>query len=399
LSKVEKNSHPLPTKRVRLKNLLGYFLAEPVSAPFDMPRFNNSAVDGFGVICKDVEGASDKNGKTLRLVGEMRAGSADDCEIESGTTVKILTGARVPKSVEAVIMREYCTETAAQVLVCATVQGGENIRPSGQEFRAGNIVLPAGIRANPPVVGLLASMGYASYKVYDRPRISIVTTGDELVKPGDTLAEGEIYDSNSYALRAAVNALGIKDCTFRHAEDSRKATRRAFVKAFEEGDIIISSGGVSVGDHDYVKEVMEDMKVQTIFWRVAVKPGKPIYFGVLPAKIPKLIFGLPGNPVSSLVTFHQFVKPAILRCMGLTTQDFRTCTAKLTKELRKKAGRLDFVRGNLRCHDDELVVAPTVGQDSHMLSGLSSANCLIHFEADEEVLKEGSIVKVDLIDW
>jgi molybdopterin molybdotransferase len=200
-------------------------------------------------------------------------------------------------------------------------------------------------------------------------------------------------------LRAAVHSLGIKDCELRHAEDSRKATRRAFLKAFEEADIIISSGGVSVGDHDYVKEVMEDMKVQTIFWRVAVKPGKPIYFGVLPGKIPKLIFALPGNPVSSLVTFHQFVKPAILRCMGLTTQDFTGCTAKLAKELRKKAGRLDFVRGMLHCHGDELVVAPTVGQDSHMLSGLSAANCLIHFDAGEEVLKEGSIVKVDLIDW
>jgi molybdopterin molybdotransferase len=329
----------------------------------------------------------------------MRAGSADDCEIESGTAVKILTGARVPKSVEAVVMLEYCTETDDQVLVSCSVASGENIRPSGQEFKAGNLVLPAGIRANPPVIGLLASLGYASYKVHDRPRIAIVTTGDELVKPGDKLAGGEIYDSNSYALRAAVNALGIKDCTFRHAEDTRKATRRAFVKAFEEADIIISSGGVSVGDHDYVKEVMEDMKVQTIFWRVAVKPGKPIYFGILPAKIPKLIFGLPGNPVSSLVTFHQFVKPAILRCMGLTTPQFSTCTAKLTTDVRKKAGRLDFVRGTLQCHDDELVVAPTVGQDSHMLSGLSTANCLIHFDADAELLKVGSSVKIDLIDW
>jgi molybdopterin molybdotransferase len=404
LDKILEQASPLPVKRLKLGNLLGHFLAQPVLAKFEMPRFDNSAVDGYGVLTDDLTNASDQAPVKLRLLGEITAGSAAMFRLEPGTCVKILTGARVPPSTEAVIMREYCDAENGYVSVKSPGQSGENIRRQGAEFKEGQAILPAGIRITPPVVGLLATLGYSSFPVYSKPRVAFVITGDELIPPGHALGEGQIYDSNSYALQAAVTALGIEEWSCYYARDTRKSTRQAFAQAIDEADVVISSGGVSVGDHDYVKAVLADLNVKTVFWKIAIKPGKPVYFGTIdiPKRkgAPKLIFGLPGNPVSVLVTYHQFVKLALLKLMGDASPASRRYTTELTGSLTKKPGRLDFVRATLSASaDGKLNASPTRGQDSHMLSGLVYADCLLHFDANDEFQPEGAKILCDQLNW
>lgn len=403
LDEILEHTAPTGQKRVRLEHILGYVLAEPVVARFELPHFDNSAVDGFGVKLADVAGACESNPASLKLTHSFPAGHADDAQIEPGCAVKILTGAMVPSSCEAVVMREFCQEKGDSVLVKRAASPGENIRRRGEEFSKGQEVLARGVRITPPVVGLLASFGYASYPVHEKPRVGLVVTGNELVKPGTALSPGQIYNANAYSLQAALLSLGIEEFSSYHALDTRKSTRQNLLLAIDQSNLVITSGGVSVGDHDYVKEVLEDIGVKTVFWRVAIKPGKPVYFGVLEQprkKPPKLIFGLPGNPVSVLVTFQQFVRPALLRMMGMTDVHPKMLNALSSGTMRKKAGRLDFVRGRLESDGDARLIAhPTRGQDSHMLSGLSQAECLMHFPLEAERLDEKEEIPVQLLDW
>lgn len=403
LAAILEQATPLSHKRIRLESLLGFVLAEPLVARFEMPLFNNSAVDGYGVRLADTQHASERSPTELKLIGEIQAGSSGELSLAPGSAIKILTGGAVPASVEAVVMREFCQEKNAAVKVGYAPKQGENIRLKGEEFPQGQEVLPSGVRVTPPVVGLVATLGYSSFVVHEKPKVALVVTGDELVKPGQRLLAGQIYDSNSYALQAAITALGIEEWLCMHARDTRKSTRQAFAQALEQSDVVISAGGVSVGDHDYVKDVLEELGVETVFWRIAIKPGKPVYFGVVETakrKRRKLVFGLPGNPVSALVTYHQFVKPALLKLMGMRQYSNQQVTATVTASLKKKPGRLDFVRAVVNCSPaGRVVVSPTRGQDSHMLSGLARANSLIHFAADAEVLPDGSQATVDMLNW
>ena len=404
LDKILEQATALPVTRLKLARLPGHVLAEAVVAKFALPRFDNSAVDGYGVLTGDVSSAGELAPARLRMLGEISAGSDLMFRLEAGTCVRLLTGAPVPASVEAVVMREYCQQEEGYVCITQRAQPGENIRRHGAELKAGQEVLPAGIVITPPVVGLLATLGYSSFPVHKKPRVAFVITGDELVTPGRALADGQIYDSNSYALQAAVTALGIEEWSCYYARDSRKSTRQAFASAMAEADVVISSGGVSVGEHDYVKAVLADLKVKTIFWKIAVKPGKPVYFGTVEGSrrkgAPKLIFGLPGNPVSVLVTYHQFVKPALLKLMGHAHPINKRYTAELSSSLKKKPGRLDFVRANLtQTSEGALQATPTRGQDSHMLSGLALADCLLHFDAADEFQPPGAKILCDYLNW
>lgn len=402
LQKILEHAMPLPQRRLRLEALLGHVLAQPVVAKFELPRFDNSAVDGFGVLLSDVDSA-DLKPSCLKLIGTLEAGSGEQLELKRGTTIKILTGAPIPPGTEAVVMREFCEESNGHVTIRRRPRMGENIRRKGEEIAPGQLVIPAGVRVTPPVVGMLATLGYPSFVIHEKPRVSLVITGDELVRPGLPLGPGQIYNSNSYALQAAIQALGIDEWSCHHAHDTKKSTRQNFQIAIEQADIIISSGGVSVGDKDYVKEVLAELGVRPVFWGIAVKPGKPVFFGVidLPRKKGrKLVFGLPGNPVSALVTFHQFVKPAISRCMGQSRYAPGHLYAKLRSPLRKPPGRLDFVRTMLEPESSGSVYArATVGQDSHMLSGLAMAQGLIYFDAQLSELEAEAIVRVDELDW
>src|SRR5262249_5475018 len=312
------------------------------------------------------------------------------------------TGATVPASVQAVVMREYCQEHNGTVVIRQSARAGENIRRRGEEFKAGEQILPAGIRVNPPVLGLLAGLGHASFPAYPKPSVAVISTGDELISPGQSLQPGQIFDSNSFALQSAVNALTVDRSTRLHTGDDPESTKEVLTAALAFADIVISAGGVSVGDFDFVKDVSEQIGIETIFWRIALKPGKPVYFGrrrATAGSAQKLIFGLPGNPVSALVTFHQLVKPALLKIMGLLNHEPVSLCARLTRTIRKKAGRMEFVRGILRTDSGQLQVEPTTGQESHMMGGLAPANCLIIFPLDDTILPEGQAVIVELLSW
>lgn len=403
LDKILDSIQPMPVTKVALRKLPGHVLAEPVVARLDLPPFDNSAVDGFGVRLSDIESASESHGCKLKLAGTIRAGDPPINQLASGTAMKILTGACVPSAVEAVVMREYCVEEDGHVIVKAGASSGENIRRRGGEFLRGQEVLADGAYASPAVIGLLANLGYSSFAAYKKPASAVITTGDELTKPGRELLPGKIYDSNSYAMRTALELAGSSECFSLHAGEDHASTRRAFIKALNLADLVISTGGVSVGDYDFVKPVLEEIGVTTELWRIAIKPGKPVYFGVYYDRRRgrnKYIFGLPGNPVSALVTYHQLVKPALAKLAGLARCKGSIVTAVLTQDIRKRAGRAEFVRGILKPVSAGMwEVEPTVGQDSHMLSGIAKANALIHFPLESELLKNGSQVKVEPIRW
>jgi molybdopterin molybdotransferase len=402
LNTILQHTQPLGRQRIRLENLLGAFLARPVVARYDMPLFDNAAVDGFGVQLADVQQASEGSPAKLGLAGVVQAGDAPNLQLQSGQTVKVLTGASVPAGVEAVIMREFCEEQNGYVYLKLPARQGENIRRRGEEFRKGHEVLPAGMLVTPPVIGLLASFGYTSYWVHHKPRVALVSTGNELVRPGKPLGKGQIYDSNSYAMAASLRNLGIEWCQVYSVRDEARSTRQVLARALKEADVVIPLGGVSVGDYDLVKEVLTNLGVEQIFWKIAMKPGKPVYFGRFQSSKsarPKLVFGLPGNPVSALVTYHQLVKPALLKMMGAQAPAPLQLQAVLAKSLKKKPARMEFVRGFLAQESGQLVVYPTIGQDSHMLWGLSKANCLIPFPTEAQVLAKDEAVPVELLGW
>jgi len=399
---------------VQLKDALGRVLAGPIKAGFDLPRFNNSAVDGYGVLVEDLNSATESAPIKLQLAGQVAAGTKDDAQGEGyklrpGQCLRILTGAPVPESVEAVVMKEFCRleesadeKSPESIFIDCKTRIGENIRLQGEELEAGSNVLAQGMLVSPPIIGLLATLGQAEVSVFKQPHVSVISTGDELIDPGQPITGCQIYNSNTPALLGALQALGISKTSSHHALDDRDQTRQIFQTALAQSDLIISVGGVSVGERDYVKEVFEDLGVRTVFWRVAIKPGKPVYFGLVEKDqvVQKLIFGLPGNPVSALVTFNLFVKPALKIMQGLKEKSQRITMARLARNLKKKGGRLDFVRGTLESGEDGTLVAQaTSGQESHMLTGLAAADCLMLFQADLEFLPEGSLLPVQLLNW
>lgn len=442
LEAVEKQTQALDCETVPLMQSLKRVTSKPIKAGFDLPRFNNSAVDGYGVLVEDLLEAREEHAISLTLRGEIAAGTKAAAQVVSdpenqaininpGETIRILTGAPVPPSVEAVVMKEFSKlQGTSQVQFFTKAKIGENIRMQGEEIETGATVLPAGSRINPATLGLLATLGLAQVPVYRNPRVAIVATGDELIEPGEPLGPGQIYNSNSYALEAALNGLGICTVSRFHITDDKESVKTLLQKLLKDFDLLITAGGVSVGEHDYIKAALEELGVKTIFWRCAIKPGKPVYFGTytqnintatapritesqeqaqkpetkseteLSSNTPQtLVFGLPGNPVSALVTFQLFIKPALAIMSG---QKARTSLlpARALRSLKKKAGRLDFVRGKLEILEGgEITVMPTTGQDSHMLTGLADANCLLHFEQEKEFLAEGNSINVAPLDW
>jgi molybdopterin molybdotransferase len=412
LARVLRNAHPLSSVRVRLEDALGYCLAENIRAREPVPLFDQSAMDGFGVRASDVAEARPDSPVRLKLAGMVRAGDDARRPVRSGTAVRIFTGAKVPPGVQAVVVQESCEETGGDVLVRESVPDGRNIRRKGEEIRRGARVLSAGARITPPVIGLLATLGYPSFLVHRKPRVTLLVTGNELVALGRPLRPGRIRDSNSHALAAALKDTGIEEVSVRRIKDDEALLRQALMAALQDSDFVLTSGGVSVGEYDLVKDAAVSAGVRTVFWKVAIKPGMPNYFGVwdrgsrraraggkkaAPGKM--LLFGLPGNPVSALVSYHQFVRPALLKMSGQRTSGRFVFPAALEKDVSKKAGRAEFARGVVRVNNGALNVVPTDQQGSHMLSGLASANCLIHLASDATLVEHGQQVPVELLSW
>lgn len=372
---------------------LGCVLAQEIISQEHIPHFDSSAVDGFAVRFEDAQNVP----VTLQVLDTLQAGDSKNIFLKKNCAIKIFTGAVIPKNATSIVMKEDVDDCRSTITVKRKMKLMENIRMRGEEFSTGDVALRSGTLITPPVIGLLATLGYSTVKVFKKPRVSIVVTGNELRSVNSKLRAGQIRESNSYALQSALNPIGIEPISVMTVRDDRKRIYDAIQNAMNTSDVVITVGGVSVGDYDFVKDVFSKLGVQTQFWRVAIKPGKPMYFGV---KEKKLVFGLPGNPVAALLTFYLFVRTAIEQMIGLPVREHFEHQALLMKDIKKKAGRLEFVRAVLlRNADGTLTTTPTTGQDSHMMGGFASAQCLIQFPKESEFIKKGSKVQVELIRW
>lgn len=394
---IEEQTKPLNAIKLPLMETLGYTLTKNIIAKHPIPIYNSSAVDGFAVNINYLKPSPGKNPVSLRIQKVIQAGDTRKYLLKKNYAFKIFTGALIPHNVNAVVMKEDVEEIGGTVIIKTLPKHGANIRSRGEEFSKGDLVLPSGKIITPPVLGLLASLGYTIVDVYRKPKVSIIVTGNELKIFSERIKPGEIRDSNLPSLSAALQLLDIQPEYAISVKDQKSEIKKGIQKALKISDVVITAGGVSVGDYDFVKDVCRSLGIKTVFWRLAIKPGKPLFFGT---KGKKIIFGVPGNPVAALLSFYLFIKPALLRMMGQIKKPDSIQTAVLESDLRKKAGRLEFVRGIFkRKPNGELVVNATKGQDSHMLGSIANANCLIIFSKDSTEIEQGSKVRIILIDW
>ncbi len=388
LGRILAATRALPTELIPLDSALGRSAGADVLSAVDMPGFDNAAVDGYALRFCSGE-------RVFRLAGRVEAGQeAKGIDMNSGDAVRVFTGAPVPPAAETVVMQELCEESQGYVTVSELPPVGANIRRRGEEIQAGDRLVRVGDTLTPPRLALLASGGVREVPVHRTPRVGILSTGNELVAPGHALQPGQIYLSNPTGLSAALRGLGITDVTCLHTADDPESTLAAVKNLLETCDVVLVSGGVSVGERDYVKSALEAAGVKREFWGIAVRPGQPFYFGTYGEK---LIFGLPGNPVSALVTFWMLVRPSLLRSQGRDVPG--PAEARLTDDLSKHAGRMEFVRGIMMTHGVEQVVGSISARGSHMMGGFAAANCLIHAPLETDCLLAGSIVKVTPLNW
>ena len=387
----------LPAETLPVDKALGRYLVRSVKAPAHSPRFEQSAMDGYAVKMTDVRRARPGKPVVLELTDELPAGDQRRVALRSGHTVKVFTGSRLPRGAEAVVMKEYVTLEGGKASIEWKVAAGDHIRRVGEEYRRGDIILPGGTRVTPPVVGMLVMLGKDRATVRRLPSVTVITMGDELVPPGTRLGPGQIPDSNGPAVVAALRSLGVAKVTHRRIKDSLSALTRAMKSGVEKSDLLITVGGASVGDYDYVHDARRALKVHDLFMKVAIKPGKPNLFGLAPGGKP--VFGLPGNPVSALVSFHQLAKPAILKMLGAAEETPGAVPVRLKQTTRQKPGRLGWLRGRTEFSGDDLAADLVTGQDSHMMSGLALADVLVEIPAEATGARTGEILRAVRLDW
>lgn len=379
-----------PVNESRNQNIhdtLGQVLAEDIISPINVPGYANSAMDGYAVMASDLPATQSTE---LRLIGTAYAGVPYTGEVKSGECVRIMTGAKMPDGTDTVIMQEQIERDGDTIHIGRGHEARQNVRYPGEDIAIGSVVLKKGQLIGPAELGLLASLGIPKVKTWRRLRVAFFSTGDELRPVGTQLEEGQIYDSNRYTLHGMLTKLGVEIIDMGVIRDDRVAVEVAFKDAAEQADAIITSGGVSVGEADFVKATLDKLG-QVNFWRIAMKPGKPLAMGKIQQT---LFFGLPGNPVSVMATFYLFVLPALRAMMGQSPTERLTVNAISKHKLKKRPGRTDFQRGVLSYENGQLVVDAAGMQASHILSGMSHANCFIVLARDAGDVEAGSIVPV-----
>jgi molybdopterin molybdotransferase len=379
---VLERARPLGAEWVSLSDAAGRVLAEPAAAVVDLPPFRSSAMDGYAVRSADTPGR-------LPVVQRIAAGAPASRPLAQGETMGIATGGLVPEGADAVIQHELVVENGNEIEIPSTVASGANVRPVGRDVAAGAVVVPAGVRLGPAQIGALAAAGVAEVSCSQKPRVAVLTTGTELRSPGSPLGPGEVYEANGVMLSAQIAADGAVVTRLQAIADDEGEHRKSLAEGLEH-DVLVTSGGVSVGPHDLVRRVESELGVEEVFWRVAVRPGKPVSFGVRGAT---LVFGLPGNPVSSLVGCELFVRPALRAMQGASDPGPSFAAGRLAGDVIRNAARDDLLRARATVSDDGVLLEPVSGQESHMIVRAAEANALVLVPRGNGELAAGSVVR------
>jgi len=386
----------LPAETISTARAMGRVLAEPLDSMRRHPPADCSAMDGYAVRAADLQGASAAHPIELPVAFEVAAGARIERSLAPGECARIFTGAPLPAGADAVVRQEDTRASGNRVHLLVEAAPREHVRDAGEDFDVGDRLIEAGSVLGPAHLGVLASVGRSIVSVHQRASVAILSSGDELVQPDRSVDGGQIVSSNAYTLAAQCREIGARTMDLGIAAD-RPAAIEARFRAGLRADVIVSSAGVSVGDHDHVRGVLQRIGCKLHFWGVHMKPGYPLVFGVIEAT-GTLVFGLPGNPVSAAVTFEQFVRPALRRLMGHSALHRPVIRARLTEDLRKPVGRLHFVRVRLEARDGEVFATPTSNQSSGVLTSLIRGQGLAIFAAEAERLEAGSEVAVQILD-
>jgi molybdopterin molybdotransferase len=383
LAIVAENSSNMPVQRIPVRKALGYILAETLYSPIDMPPFRQSAMDGYAFI------HSEKH--QYDVISTSQAGNNSNIKLNENEAVRIFTGAFVPKNADTVIMQEHVMANENSILITRMPERLANVRVKGEQIAKEEVVFEANTLITPAAIGFLACLGITEITVFKKPKVAILVTGNELVKPGKKLPKGKIYESNSVMLEAALQTIGINKIKVYKVKDNLKATKKALKGILEKYDVVLISGGISVGDYDFVKEALLANDVEELFYKINQKPGKPMFFG---SKKDTLVFALPGNPASSLTNFYIYVYPAIKNRMGFSDIHLPKLVRKLNSAVTNTTGKTLF----LKALYDETNVTILDGQASSMLNTFAIANSLLIVPDDTENLKKGALVTLLPID-
>ncbi len=377
---IAKNTPILQSVTLPLTQTKGMVMAQDVLAPIDLPPFDQSAMDGYAI--------NIHSEKEYAIIGEVAAGDGKEFLLKAGEAVRIFTGAMIPKTANAVVMQEKVTRLGDNIALVDEAVVGSNIRPCGEQITKGVLALPKGTELTPPAIGFLAGMGIREVNVFNKPRVGIVITGNELVEAGEALRPGQIYEGNSKMLLAAVDGFGRETCTTYQVADNFMATCEVLTKAFLENDIVLVNGGISVGDHDYVYNALKALDVEPLFYKVRQKPGKPLFFG---KRGNKIVFALPGNPASALTCFYLYVYPAFQKIMGQLGKGLERRKLMITTTVTNTFGRALLLKARVLENGEVEILE---GQSSAMLHTYSFANALVYVPESVTEIHKGGMVEV-----
>jgi molybdopterin molybdotransferase len=388
------NFRPLGLEKINILEARKRVIGEDIFAPHNIPSADNSAMDGYAVRHIDTKGATQDKPLQLKIIEDIPAGKVALKKIKKGEAARIMTGAVIPEGADSVIRQEDTKKNGKTVVIYTSAEKGTNIRFAGEDVQKGELVVNKGSALRPADIGMLAALGKAFISVYQKPRVAIMSTGDELVDIETDPPLGKIINSNSYSLAAQVLECGGIPIMLGISKDKKIDLQKKFKTALH-ADVIISSGGVSVGDFDFVKNVMGEIGNAMHFWQVAMRPGKPLAFGAIEG-VP--LFGLPGNPVSAMVSFEQFVRPSLLKMQGHKKIFRQTAKAVCDQEVQKSAGFKHFIRAVVKKEKDQYIASTTGAQGSGILKSMVIANALIVMGENETRIKKGSQVTIQLLD-
>ncbi|KAA3602815.1 MAG: molybdopterin molybdenumtransferase MoeA [Calditrichaeota bacterium] len=389
------NTNTFSPSRNSLSESLGLVLAENVFSKDNIPFADNSAMDGYAVKFEDTKGASKENPVKLKMSEVVAAGHSSNQVLQNGEVVKIMTGAPIPNGADSVVIVEQTEKNGDEVSIFREAKLAENIRRAGEDISVGMQVLKKGKIISPADLGVLASVGNANPLSFRKPKIAVLATGDEIISPEEPLSLGKVRNSNEFTLCGLVEEFGGKAISFGIGKDSKPELTKQVLEALETADILVTSGGVSMGDFDFVQEVFPEIGVKIVFHKINVKPGKPVLFGTFGEK---LVFGLPGNPVSSMVSFLKFVVPAMKKMSGNANFSLPKVQAKFVGSFSKRDNKTHFLRGILEKNENGFSVSLTGRQGSGILRSMSLANCLIEIGEEQKEISEGQEVTAQILD-